>query len=77
MFRKRRHSALVGGGLDVWLTRHGMRRLIVCGIRTERCCETTTRHASGGGWEVAHVTEATPVVPEALPPHRDNSARIG
>jgi nicotinamidase-related amidase len=58
-FVKRRHSALVGTGLDVWLTEHGVQRLIVSGIRTEQCCETTTRHASDLGWEVDFVTDAT------------------
>ena len=58
-FLKHRHSALVGTGLDVWLTRHGIQRLIVSGIRTEQCCETTTRHASDLGWEVDYVTDAT------------------
>ena len=58
-FLKTRHSALVGSGLDVWLTEHGIRRLIVSGIRTEQCCETTTRHASDLGWQVDYVTEAT------------------
>ena len=58
-FTKSRHSALVGTGLDVWLTRHGITRLIVSGIRTEQCCETTTRHASDLGWEVDYVTDAT------------------
>ena len=29
VFRKRRHSALVGSGLDVWLTRNGIRRVII------------------------------------------------
>uniref|UniRef100_E6PLE3 Isochorismatase hydrolase n=1 Tax=mine drainage metagenome TaxID=410659 RepID=E6PLE3_9ZZZZ len=58
-FVKTRHSALVGTGLDVWLTRHGVRRLIVSGIRTEQCCETTTRHASDLGWEVDFVAAAT------------------
>ncbi|MGM9488825.1 cysteine hydrolase family protein [Ideonella sp. YS5] len=56
---KHRHSALVGTGLPVWLHQHGIRRLIVAGIRTEQCCETTTRHASDEGWEVDYVTEAT------------------
>jgi len=56
---KRSHSALVGSGLDVWLVQHGVRRLIVCGIRTEQCCETTTRHASDIGYAVDYVTEAT------------------
>lgn len=56
---KHRHSALVGSGLPVWLHEQGIRRLIVAGIRTEQCCETTTRHASDEGWAVDYVTEAT------------------
>ena len=59
VFHKERHSALVGSGLGVWLTRQGIRRLIVSGIRTEQCCETTTRHASDLGFDVDFVTEAT------------------
>lgn len=58
-FVKARHSALVGTPLAVWLHRHGIRHLIVAGIRTEQCCETTTRHASDEGWTVDYVTEAT------------------
>ena len=63
VFRKRRHSALVGSGLDVWLTERGIRRLIVSGIRTEQCCETTTRHASDLGYAVDYVSEATLTFP--------------
>jgi nicotinamidase-related amidase len=59
VFQKRKHSALVGSGLDVWLAQQGIRRVIVSGIRTEQCCETTTRHASDSGFEVDYVTEAT------------------
>jgi len=59
IFHKRSHSALVGSGLDVWLVQHGIRRLIVSGIRTEQCCETTTRHASDIGYAVDYVTDAT------------------
>ena len=55
----RRHSALVGTGLDVWLTEQGLGRLIVSGVRTEQCCETTARHASDLGWTVDYVTDAT------------------
>ncbi|MFT4192082.1 MAG: isochorismatase family protein [Comamonas sp.] len=58
-FVKSRHSALVGSGLDVWLTRNGIGRLIVSGIRTEQCCETTTRHASDLGWSVDFALAAT------------------
>ena len=59
VFHKRQHSALIGSGLPVWLTERGIRRLIVSGIRTEQCCETTTRHASDSGFEVDFVSEAT------------------
>jgi len=58
-FFKNRHSALVGTGLDVWLTQHGIQKLIISGIRTEQCCETTTRHASDLGWQVDYCLEAT------------------
>ena len=58
-FQKARHSALVGTGLDVWLTENGVRRLIISGIRTEQCCETTTRHASDLGWQVDYCLDAT------------------
>lgn len=63
VFRKRRHSALVGSGLDVWLTTHGIRRIIISGIRTEQCCETTARHAADLGYAVDYVGEATLTFP--------------
>lgn len=63
VFQKRSHSALIGSGLDVWLTQHGIRRVIVCGIRTEQCCETTTRHASDLGYQVDYITDATLTFP--------------
>lgn len=56
---KHRHSALVGTSLPVWLRQNGIDRLIVAGIRTEQCCETTTRHASDEGWTVDYCSEAT------------------
>lgn len=58
-FHKGVHSALVDTGLEAWLRANGIRRVIVSGIRTEQCCETTTRHASDLGFEVDFVTEAT------------------
>jgi nicotinamidase-related amidase len=59
VFHKQRHSALIGSGLSVWLTERGIQHLIVSGIRTEQCCETTTRHASDCGYSVDYVSEAT------------------
>jgi len=64
---KHRHSALVGSGLPVWLHERGIRRLMIAGIRTEQCCETTTRHASDEGWAVDYITEATLTFAMATP----------
>jgi nicotinamidase-related amidase len=41
--------------------------VIVSGIRTEQCCETTTRHASDSGYKVDYVTEATLTFPMVHP----------
>jgi nicotinamidase-related amidase len=75
VFRKRRHSALVGSGLEVWLNQNGIRRLIVAGIRTEQCCETTARHASDMGYLVDYVGEATLTFPMTDAAGREWSAR--
>jgi nicotinamidase-related amidase len=59
IFHKRYHSALAGTPLAAWLNERGIKRLIVTGIRTEQCCETTTRQASDSGFEVDYVMDAT------------------
>jgi nicotinamidase-related amidase len=58
-FHKTRHSALVGTGLEVWLHQNQIGKIIVSGIRTEQCCETTARHASDMGYAVDYVLDAT------------------
>lgn len=58
-FHKNRHSALIGTGLGVWLTQNHISNIIVSGIRTEQCCETTTRHASDLGYAVDYALDAT------------------
>jgi nicotinamidase-related amidase len=63
LFHKRYHSALAGTPLAGWLNERGLRRVIVSGIRTEQCCETTARHASDSGFEVDYVTDATLTFP--------------
>lgn len=59
VFHKRSASALAGTGLDIWLVRNGIRKIIVAGMRTEQCCETTARHGRDIGFKVDYVTEAT------------------
>ncbi|MEV5410084.1 cysteine hydrolase family protein [Thermopolyspora sp. NPDC052614] len=53
------------------LTRNGVGKLTVCGIRTEQCCETTTRVAFDLGYEVDFVVDATATFPI---PRRDAPA---
>jgi nicotinamidase-related amidase len=60
---KHAHSALVGTDLARRFRERGIDTLIISGIRTEQCCETTTRHASDLGFQVDYVTEATLTFP--------------
>lgn len=57
------HSSLVDTALPAWFKAHDIDRLIISGIRTEQCCETTTRHSSDLGWKVDYITEATLTFP--------------
>lgn len=59
VFEKTVHNALLGSGLHEWLQEQKITNLIISGIRTEQCCETTTRVASDLGYIVDFVTEAT------------------
>jgi nicotinamidase-related amidase len=68
---KTSHNAFTTTDLQQRLTRAGVTELVVCGIRTEQCCETTARLASDLGYRVAFVTEATATTPT---PHRDAPA---
>jgi len=58
-FDKHTHNAFTDTGLDLWLRRRGIRKLIIAGIRTEQCCETTARVGSDLGYAVDFVSEAT------------------
>jgi len=62
-FAKHVHNAFTDTGLDRWLRGRGITRLIIAGIRTEQCCETTTRVASDLGYEVDFVGDATLTFP--------------
>lgn len=63
VIHKQYHSALAGTPLAAWLVARGIGQLTVSGIRTEQCCETTTRHASDSGFAVDFVSEATLTFP--------------
>jgi nicotinamidase-related amidase len=61
-------NAFTTTNLQQLLTTRGIRDLVICGIRTEQCCETTARVASDLGFDVTFVTDATATFPI---PHRD------
>jgi len=63
VFHKHVHNAFTDTGLQAWLKERGIERVIVTGIRSEQCCETTARVASDLGFAVDYVTEATLTFP--------------
>ncbi|HEX5995735.1 MAG TPA: isochorismatase family protein [Jiangellales bacterium] len=64
-------NAFTTTNLQQLLTTHGIREVVICGIQTEQCCETTARLASDLGYDVTFVTDATATFPIA---HRDAPA---
>lgn len=64
-------NAFTTTNLQQMLTTRGIREVVVCGIQTEQCCETTARVASDLGFDVTFVTDATATFPIA---HRDAPA---
>jgi nicotinamidase-related amidase len=63
LITKNTRNAFTSTDLQQRLDDHGVRRLVVTGISTEQCCETTTRVAADLGYEVDFVTEATMTFP--------------
>jgi nicotinamidase-related amidase len=63
LITKTSHNAFTTTNLQQLLTQHGVTELVISGIRTEQCCETTARVASDLGYEVVFVTEATATTP--------------
>ena len=63
VLHKTSHNAFTTTNLQQLLTEAGVRELVVCGIRTEQCVETTTRVGSDLGYRVVFVTDATTTNP--------------
>ena len=60
---KNTRNAFTSTNLGELLSEKGVRRVVVTGISTEQCCETTTRVAADLGYDVDFVTEATRTFP--------------
>jgi nicotinamidase-related amidase len=70
---KSSHNAFTTTNLQQLLTMHGVREVVICGIRTEQCCETTARVASDLGYDVVFAIDATatnPIEHRDAPPGR-------
>lgn len=52
-------NAFTTTNLQQQLVQRGVREVVICGIRTEQCCETTARVAGDLGFDVTFVTDAT------------------
>jgi nicotinamidase-related amidase len=66
-------NAFYTTNLQQLLTAAGIAEVVVCGIRTEQCVETTARDAAGRGYDVTYVIDATatnPIEHRDAPPGR-------
>ncbi|WP_435299736.1 cysteine hydrolase family protein [Timonella sp. A28] len=64
---KTSRNAFTTTNLAQQLTKAGVTTLMIVGIQTEQCCETTTRVAADLGYQVTFVTEATATFPITRP----------
>lgn len=60
---KNTRNSFTSTDLQQRLNALGVERLVITGIQTEQCCETTTRVAADLGFDVDFVTEATLTFP--------------
>lgn len=60
LVRKSVHSAFYGTpDLHAWLKNRAIQRVVVCGVTTNHCCETTARMANNLGYDVYFALDAT------------------
>lgn len=66
VFRKSTYDAFHGTGLDEFLANEGMEQVLVTGVLTQLCCETTARSAFVRGYEVYVPADGLTTTSEAL-----------
>jgi nicotinamidase-related amidase len=60
VIQKSVNSAFYGTpDLHLWLSKRDYRRVVICGITTNLCCETTARMAGNLGYQVDFIIDAT------------------
>ena len=63
---KRRYSAFLGTELEGYLRRLGVEQVVVCGVMTNLCCETTARDAFMRDFAVFFAADATATKSEKM-----------
>ncbi|MGB3340357.1 MAG: isochorismatase family protein [bacterium] len=59
ILKKHQYDAFQGTDLEKTLRKMGVKQLVICGVLTNLCCESTARSAFMRGFEVYFVTDAT------------------
>ncbi len=67
LLTKTSHNCFTTTNLQRLLTTHGVGHVVISGIRTEQCCETTARVACDLGYEMTFVIDATATFPSPHP----------
>lgn len=67
LIEKTTRNAFTSTNLIPLLLERGVRKIVVTGIQTEQCCETTTRVGADLGFDMYFVTEATLTFPITTP----------
>lgn len=63
LLEKTTRSVFASTDLQMQLTKMSCNHLVISGIQTEQCCETTTRHGADLGYKIDFVSEATLTFP--------------
>jgi bifunctional isochorismate lyase/aryl carrier protein len=63
---KSQYDAFLHTHLEYWLHERGVSQVVICGVMTHLCCETTARSAFTQGFEVFFAVNGTATYSEAL-----------
>ncbi|SDI50563.1 cysteine hydrolase family protein [Pseudomonas panipatensis] len=66
--RKATPDSFLGTGLDEWLRAHGVTALVICGLQTDFCVDTSVRRALAEGYDVVLVADAHSTLDNAVLP---------
>lgn len=65
VFRKTTYDSFLGTPLQAWLEEQGAQQVLITGVLTHMCCETTARSAFCRGFEVHVAADGTATTSEA------------